>query len=115
MRRINHTPFRASKTAYLKTLLPDGVVLNEHWVSNGEEKFFSAWYIYRHYGGLFGWIRNFFVMEPMIALDNGMSPATVFDNSEPELVQKVLNALSAGVYERYQVEMHTMGVPAFVI
>lgn len=114
MRQSKTVPFREAKTEFLRSLLPKGVTLSEHWVEGANGKFFSAWYIYRHYTGAFAWIRNFFVMEPMIAIDAGMSPATVFDESEPELYQRVLDALKKGIKERYNVDMRSMGVPAYL-
>lgn len=101
------------KTAFLASLLPNSVTLHENWKEGWQGKYFNGWSIYRHFDGKWAWFKNFFVVEPMIYLDEGLSPATVFDQSEPELVEDIINRLEKGILEKFGKKMNTFGVPIY--
>lgn len=98
------------KTAFLASLLPDDVVVKEHWKESANERFFSSWYIYPLFKGPFAGFKNFFVTEPMLALDESLSPVTVFSESRKGQAEELINLLEAGIKKKFGIEMHAFGV-----
>ncbi len=98
------------KTAFLATLLPQDVVVKEHWREGANGRYFSSWYFYPVFSGPFAFIQNFLVAEPMLALDSSMSPLTVFSESRKGQAEELVAILEKGIKSKFGINMNTFGV-----
>lgn len=94
-------------TDLIREHMPNGVTITEFWNGPTNENF-AGWKFHRKHEGRLGWLKDL-MTDPILHLSGNMTPLTVFDGSEPQLIEEIIGELTAVIDAYFDIHLNVFG------